>query len=162
MLTQAQIIAALGLSPHPEGGHYRETYRGDALPFELPARGRRASSTAIYFLLAPGEFSAFHVVASDEGWHHYLGSALELVLLDDHGRLERRTLGKDFERGELPQIVVPAGVYQAARPLGPDPVLVGCTVAPGFDFADFSMPSRAELTAKFPAHAELVAQLTRA
>ncbi len=161
MLTHAQIIAALGLSPHPEGGHYRETYRGSALPFELPERGARATSTAIYFLLAAGEFSAFHVVASDEAWHHYLGSPLELLLIDQDGRLERRTLGKQFERGELPQIVVPAGVYQAARPLGPEGALVGCTVAPGFDFADFTLPSRAELSARFPDHAPLIASLTR-
>ncbi|HEV8247976.1 MAG TPA: cupin domain-containing protein [Polyangiaceae bacterium] len=161
-LTSTQIIERLGLVPHPEGGHYRETHRGQPLPFDLPGRGPRASSTAIYFLLEPGEFSALHAVSSDEVWHHYCGAALELIELEPDGTMRRSKLGKELERGELPQLVVSAGTLQAARGLGPEPSLVGCTVAPGFDFADFHMPSRAELGTRFPAHAELIASFTRA
>lgn len=160
-LDARSVIDALQLQPHPEGGHYRETYRAPALPFELPGRGARASSTAIYFLLAPGEFSALHQVASDEVWHHYAGGALELVTIDRLGRLQQVRLGKDLGQGERPQYVVPASVWQAARPIAGEAVLVGCTVAPGFDFADFRMPPRAELLERFPEHAPLITELTR-
>ena len=155
------IIAALGLTPHPEGGHFRETFRGETLPFELPGRGSRSSSTAIYFLLASGEFSAFHQVASDEGWHHYLGGTLEIVTIGQQGDLERVRLGKDLVSGERPQHIVRAGLWQAARPLGSEAVLCGCTVAPGFDFADFRMPPQADLLALYPEHAALITSLTR-
>jgi predicted cupin superfamily sugar epimerase len=159
----ADIIRLLALAPHPEGGFFRETFRADPLPFALPERGVRSASTAIYFLLRRGDFSAFHRVRSDEVWHHYLGAPLELHLLE----LTRHTLvtlGPRLERGERPQAVVPADVLQAAR-VAPDSegdfTLVGCTVAPGFDFADFEMPSRAELVAQFPAERALIESLTR-
>jgi uncharacterized protein len=160
-LDKQSIIDALGLVAHPEGGHYRETFRAELLPGALPGRGPRACSTAIYFLLAPGEFSAFHRVLSDEVWHHYKGGALELLTIDAERRLQRAHLGTDLRAGELPQLVVRAGVWQAARPLGDEAVLCGCTVAPGFDFADFSLPPRGELIALYPEHANVIATLTR-
>lgn len=126
-LTAEAIIAALGLEPHPEGGHYRETYRDPA------GIGGRAHSTAIYYLLRAGERSAWHRVDAAEIWHHYAGAALRLSI-----GAEAVILGKDLAAGERPQAVVPAGVWQAAEPLG-DWVLVGCTVAPGFCFEHFEM-----------------------
>jgi predicted cupin superfamily sugar epimerase len=155
------VIAALELTPHPEGGFFRETFRAHAVieaPFgKLP----RAASTAIYFLLRAGDFSAFHVVRSDEVWHHYLGASLELHTIEATGQYERVELGPDLMNGEVPQWVVPAGTFQAARVIGEGFGLVGCTVAPGFDFADFSMPPRAELLARFPNLEDVIASFTR-
>jgi predicted cupin superfamily sugar epimerase len=162
-LVAAEIIRLLDLAPHPEGGFYRETFRASALPFALPERGERSASTAIYFLLRRGDFSAFHRVRSDEVWHHYAGAPLELHLLEPSGHT-LVTLGPALDRGERPQAVVPAGVLQAARPVADsedDITLVGCTVAPGFDFADFEMPPREELVARFPTQRVLVEALTR-
>jgi uncharacterized protein len=131
-LTAAEIIARLDLKPHPEGGHYRETFRdshnGD---------GRRAASTAIYFLLARGERSRWHRVDAAEVWHYYEGSALILQIKDENG-LRIARLGVDLNAGELPQVVVPAHAWQAAESAG-DWTLVGCTVAPGFEFEKFEL-----------------------
>ncbi len=124
------IIARLGLQPHPEGGRFRETFRASGVG--------RAASTAIYFLLKAGERSHWHKVDADEAWHHYAGAPLELSMSDDGGTVHRLRLGTDFGIGEAPQIVVPRGVWQAARSLG-NWTLVGCTVAPGFDFAGFEL-----------------------
>lgn len=151
-------IDELGLAPHPEGGFYRETFRA-ALSVAAP-QGASAASTAIYFLLRAGDFSAFHRVRSDEVWHHYDGAPLELHLLEDDGRHRKVVLGRDPAAGRLPQAVVPAGVWQAARPCG-GYALCGCTVAPGFAFADFELPGRAELLRRFPAHRELIRSFTR-
>ncbi len=129
-LTADEIIARLGLQPHPEGGHFRETFRA-------PDAGRGAS-TAIFFLLKAGERSHWHRVDADEVWHHYAGAPLELSMSDDGHAVRHRRLGADFGIGETPQIVVPRGVWQAARSLG-NWTLVGCTVAPGFDFAGFEL-----------------------
>jgi predicted cupin superfamily sugar epimerase len=158
----AVLVKSLGLAPHPEGGFFRETWRSSLLLHEVPGRSIRAASTAIYFLLPSGAFSAFHRVASDEGWHHYDGDPLDLHLIDERGQYEVVSLGRDFARGERPQYVVPAGVWQAAVPRGDRYALAGCTVAPGFDFADFEMPARSDLVTRFPAHAEIVTRLTRA
>jgi len=158
------LVRELGLLPHPEGGFYRETFRSQALPFELPGRGVRSASTAIYFLLAGADFSAFHRVRSDEVWHHYAGDALELHSLDPARGHERVLLGSRIEAGERPQHVILGGQYQAARLTGAGTAghaLCGCTVAPGFDFADFEMPARADLTALFPTEARLIEALTR-
>jgi len=155
------IIAQLGLIAHPEGGFYRETFRASALPFALPGRGERAESTAIYFLLRAGDFSAVHSVTSDEVWHHYFGSPLELHLFHDDGRHEMVRLGKEILAGEVPQFVVPKGVLQAARVAGAGFSLCGCTVAPGFDFRDFEMPPRADLIQRFSTHAPILTELTR-
>ncbi len=158
-----EIIQQLKLAPHPEGGFFREAFRGEPLPFSLPERGERSSSTSIYFLLRAGDFSALHAVSSDEVWHHYLGSPLELHLMDRMGVHSRIMLGTDLRAGEMPQYVVPRGMLQAARVVGPKDAfaLCGCTVAPGFDFRDFTMPSRAALLAQFPSQHELITSLTR-
>ncbi len=157
----ARIVQLLGLAPHPEGGFYRETHRGALALTGLPHGAPRSAHTAIYFLLPAGVFSAFHRVASDEVWHHYDGDALELHVIDDAGIHEIVLLGRDLAAGERPQHVVPAGAWQAAIPRGERFTLCGCTVAPGFDFADFAMPPRAELLSAFPAHADVVTRLTR-
>jgi predicted cupin superfamily sugar epimerase len=156
----ARLVAELELSPHPEGGFYRETWRAPLVVEGLP-QGARAAHTAIYFLLPAGTFSALHRVASDEVWHHYDGDPVELHLLDGAGTHRIEVLGRDLGRGERPQHVVPAGVWQAAVPRGTRYALCGCTVAPGFDFADFEMPPREVLLARYPQHDELVARLTR-
>ena len=163
------IVRLLELAPHPEGGFYRETYRAEAV---LPQAalgprfaGDRAASTAIYFLVPRGSFSALHRIASDEVWHHYAGAPLEVVSILPDGRREDLRLGTDLAAGERPQGVVRAGAWFGSRV--PDGAtepwsLVGCTVAPGFDFADFELADRATLLARFPAHAALVVALTRA
>ena len=121
-----QLIVLLDLKPHPEGGHFRETFRG-------VSRDGRAASTAIYFLLKAGEVSRWHRIDAAEVWHFYRGAPLEL-------RIGEKTfiLGTDIDEAQAPQIVVPPGEWQAARSLG-DYTLVGCTVAPGFEFAHFEM-----------------------
>jgi predicted cupin superfamily sugar epimerase len=130
--TAADIIARLGLKPHPEGGHYRETFRDP----RADANGR-ARSTAIYFLLARGERSHWHRIDAVEIWHYYAGDALILQMADDGGRRSVR-LGPDLAAGEVPQAIVPSRAWQAAESTG-DWTLVGCTVAPGFDFATFEL-----------------------
>jgi hypothetical protein len=130
--TATDIIARLGLKPHPEGGHYRETFRDQ----HLDANGR-SFSTAIYFLLACGERSHWHRIDAVEIWHYYAGSALTLQIADADGQRSVR-LGPDLAAGEVPQAVVPAQAWQAAESSG-DWALVGCTVAPGFEFAKFEL-----------------------
>jgi uncharacterized protein len=153
------VVEALGLAPHPEGGFFRETFRAPLVIGTL--QGSRAASTAIYFLLPAGMFSAFHRVRSDEVWHHYDGDPVELHTLQNEGGYAVTRLGRDLARGERPQHVVPAGVWQAAVPSGERFALCGCTVAPGFDFADFDMPSRADLLQRFPQRRDVVRRLTR-
>jgi predicted cupin superfamily sugar epimerase len=130
--TAADIVARLGLKPHPEGGHYRETFRDP----RTDASGR-SLSTAIYFLLARGERSHWHRIDAVETWHYYAGSALVLQIADD-GDPHGVRLGPDLAAGERPQAIVPAQAWQAAESTG-DWTLVGCTVAPGFDFATFEL-----------------------
>jgi uncharacterized protein len=130
--TAADIIARLALKPHPEGGHFRETFRDP----RVDANGR-SLSTAIYFLLARGERSHWHRIDAVEVWHHYAGSPLMLDIADGDGR-RRIRLGSDLTTGEVPQAIVPARAWQAATSTG-DWTLVGCTVAPGFDFATFEL-----------------------
>jgi len=128
----ADVIARLDLKPHPEGGHYRETFRDT----NIDDRGR-ARSTAIFFLLARGEHSHWHRIDAVEIWHYYAGDALTLRISDDDGSRSIR-LGPDLAAGEVPQAVVPARAWQAAESTG-DWTLVGCTVAPGFEFAKFEL-----------------------
>jgi uncharacterized protein len=131
-LSAADIIARLELKPHPEGGHFRETFRDPRTD-----ESGRSFSTAIYFLLARGEHSHSHRIDAVEIWHFYAGSALTLRIADSEVR-RIVTLGPDLAAGEMPQAVVPAGAWQAAESTG-DWTLVGCTVAPGFDFAKFEL-----------------------
>jgi predicted cupin superfamily sugar epimerase len=131
MPTAADVIARLGLVPHPEGGHFRETFR------DTGAHGERGHSTAIYFLLARGERSHWHRVDAAEVWHYYAGDPLKLEIVDGAKEMIVR-LGSDIHADETPQAVVPARAWQAAETLG-DWTLVGCTVAPGFDFAGFEL-----------------------
>lgn len=131
--------ADLALQPHPEGGWYAETYRHPTTT-ATPA-GARSLGTAIHFLLLPGESSAWHRVASDELWFHHRGGPLRLWLggdADTPGKADEHLLGPDVSAGERPQLLVPAGHWQAARPVD-EAVLVSCVVVPGFDFADFEL-----------------------
>lgn len=164
-MTADDVIRLLALQPHPvEGGFFRETYRSaESLPPSvLPAHGgSRNVSTAIYYLLKPGHVSELHVLPGDEVFHFYLGSPVRMLQLwpDDSGK--EVILGSDIVAGQVPQLVVPAGVWQGTRLLGNEGfALLGCTVAPGFDYADYRSGSRAELTAKWPAFAEEIARLT--
>jgi len=159
-----EIISRLGLQPHPEGGFYAETFRSH-LKVTLPDGRERSAGTAIHFLLPAGSFSALHRVSSDETWHHYQGSPLELLLIHPDGRAVMLLLGGDLSRGERPHAVVPAGVWQGARPLsakvdGGGYSFVGCTVAPGFEFEDFEMPGRAALLELFPEHQDMILEFT--
>ena len=154
-------IDELRLQPHPEGGWFRETYRAaEAVPAgALPPRfaGPRVFSTSIYFLLPAGAFSAFHRIRSDEVWHFHDGDALELHLLHPDGHHEVRPVGP----GAF-QAVAPAGCWFGARvAAGGRYALVGCTVAPGFDFADFELARRGDLLSQFPARADIIRTLTR-
>lgn len=162
----AEWIARLRLGPHPEGGFYRETYRAKETieAAHLPARfgGRRVHSTAIYFLLPGDQISALHRIKSDEVWHFYAGSVLTLSLIHPDGRLEELRLGADPDRGQSFQVIVPAGCWYGATVDASDSyALVGGTVAPGFDFADFDLADRATLLAQFPQHRETILRLTR-
>lgn len=134
MQTAADIIALLGMQPHPEGGHYVRTFEDSAL------HGGRPASTAIYYLLRDGERSHWHRVDAAEIWHFHAGAPLALDLSADGIATKRLILGTDFAAGQRPQGVVPTGVWQAARSLG-DWTLVGCTVAPGFRFEGFELAS---------------------
>ena len=140
-----ELIRTLALAPHPEGGYYREIWRGNLGVAPSDARGARVALTSIYFLLPAGAVSRWHRVRSDEIWHHYEGAPLELVLVPPgQARLERRLLGP-LGRDQAPVQCVRASWWQAARSLG-SYTLVGCTVAPGFEFADFELlADRAEL-----------------
>ena len=161
--TADEIIAKLSLIPHPEGGFYVEMFRSrDRVT--LPDGRERSACTAIYYLLPTGSFSALHRVSADEVWHHYGGSPLELVTISPDGKSGSLKLGSDLAAGQLPQAVVPSGVWQGALPVKDEHFqysLVGCTVAPGFEFEDFEMPNRTSLLRLFPEHAELITRFTR-
>jgi len=134
----ADLIRGLGLTPHPEGGYYREIFRSPARVQPLDGRTDRLALTTIYFLLVAGQVSRWHRVASDEVWHHYEGDPLELLVADaGFGDVSRRRLGPVADKAQPVHVVV-AGEWQAARPMGAY-TLVGCTVGPGFEFSDFQM-----------------------
>ncbi len=153
------LISMLSLEPHPEGGWYRQTYRS-AQEVET-RRGIRAASTAIYFLLREGEFSALHRIASDEVWHFYLGSPLRIEAITPKGLIQSFTLGNSLTENEVVQAWVPAGHWFGASLAQGGWALVGCTVAPGFEFLDFEMRGRDELLAIFPECEDVVRRLTR-
>jgi predicted cupin superfamily sugar epimerase len=159
-------IEKLGLNSHPEGGFYREVYRAaeSVGTAGLPNRfgGPRAFSTSIYFLLRAGDVSRFHRLKSDEIWHFYDGQPLVLHILDRDGGHRVIRLGRNHEAGEAFQIVVPAGLWFGAEVAAPDGFsLVGCTLAPGFDFVDFELARREFLLSEFPGHEDLIRCLTK-
>lgn len=156
-------VENLGLLPHPEGGFYKETYRSPMQGNFDGFDGKRNVSTGIYFLLTQGNFSAFHKIKSDEIWHFYAGDALEIYCFSPQGQLTVINLGLDLEKGELPQAVVPQDCWFASRVAkAGDYALVGCTVAPGFDFQDFQLAERNDLLRAYPRHGEIISELTRA
>jgi predicted cupin superfamily sugar epimerase len=167
MLTARQIIECLNLRPLTiEGGYFRETYRSSltipsgALPAEYG--GNRNVSTAIYYLLTPETFSAIHRVKSDEVFHFYAGDPVEMLQLWPDGTGTTLTIGNDLAAGHEPQVVVPAGIWQGCRlKHGGQWALMGCTVAPGFEYADYQAGVHGELTGAYPRFAELIASLTR-
>ena len=159
-------VKKLGLSPHPEGGYFRQTYKAeltiarDALPAGFT--GERAVSTAIYFLLQAENFSAFHRLRSDELWHFYAGDPVVVHVIEPEGTYSSILLGHDPEAGQVFQAVVRAGCWFASHVADwKSFAVVGCTVAPGFEFEDFEMGKREELVARYPQHRELVERLTR-
>ena len=165
-MTVHQLIQQYNLQPHPEGGWYKETYKsgeyisGSALPERFG--GSRAFSTAIYFLLEQGNFSAFHRIKSDECWHFYAGDPLLIYVIQANGTLDIIHLGNDIEKGQVFQFVIPANCWFASRPApGSHFCFVGCTVAPGFDFTDFELAKSAPLCASFPQHTATIKELCR-
>ena len=166
LLPAEEIITKLGLAPHPEGGWFRETYRATetVLGAVLPDRfsGDRSFCTAIYYLLEKGDISAFHRIKSDELWHFHTGTVLTVHLFSQEGEYQALPLSADLTAGASFQVVVPAGCWFGAEVTGGgDFSLVGCTVAPGFDFVDFEMADRESLLRQFPDHGELIRRLTR-
>ena len=164
-MTAQRWIEQLQLSPHPEGGWYREVYRASETiaRSSLPDRftGDRSHSTAIYFLLRGDDYSALHAIKQDEVWHFYDGAGLTIHAIDPQGHYASLTLGRALDRNEAPMAVVKAGWLFGATVKPDTYALVGCTVAPGFDFDDFEMPSRMALLERYPQHRELIERLAR-
>jgi predicted cupin superfamily sugar epimerase len=167
MLTAQQIIEQLKLLPLTiEGGYFRETYRaplripGSALPHQYT--GDRNVSTAIYYLLTPETFSAIHIVRSDEAFHFYAGDPVEMLQCWPDGTSRVVIISNDLAAGHEPQLVVPAGIWQGCRlARGGRWALMGCTVAPGFDYADFELADSSELAGKHPEHTAMITALTK-
>ena len=161
----AELVKTLDLLRHPEGGWYRETYRSSELipHVALPERfdDSRSCCTAIYFLLESGDISALHRIKSDEIWHFYSGMPLTIHVITPQGEYYPLHLGSNLSAGETFQCVVPAGCWFGAEVNGDGYSLVGCTVAPGFDFADFEMGKRDELLTEFPDHTKIIHRLTK-
>lgn len=159
-------IEHLALTKHPEGGYFKETYRAteELTATTLPTRygGSRCFGTSIYFLLKGEEYSAFHRLKSDEIWHFHTGSAATVYELDQESDiLIKHQIGDDFERGQRLQVIIKAGNWFAAEVQDKDSyILVGCTVAPGFDFADFELANQTALLAAYPQFSELIERLT--
>lgn len=160
-MTAEEIKKLLHLAPHPvEGGFFRRTYTSEVSVALL--RGVRPYGTAIYYLLEAGTFSEMHVLASDEIFHFYLGDPVEMLQLHPDGSSKVLTLGRDLSAGQHVQLVVPAGVWQGTRLLGDGQVaLLGCTVTPGFDFADYRSATYTELTRNWPEQSQRIRVLTR-
>lgn len=161
-----ELIQQFELNPHPEGGYFKETYRSeDSIEIQndqWPLPVQRNYCTGIYFLLTSDTFSAFHRIKQDELWHFYKGDAIRIHMIDANGQYSNVILGGNFEEGEVPQYAVPKEVWFAAELVKQDSyALVGCTVSPGFDFADFELPSRETLLKLFPQQSDLITKLTR-
>ena len=157
----------LHLTPHPEGGYFRETYRAGAVSLRahLPKgfSGDRAYSTAIYYLLSNKDLSKLHRIKSDEMWHYYDGGGLNIFVIDESGNLSEQKLGLNPDEGQAPQILVEAGKWFGATVTNPDSFcLCGCTVSPGFHFEDFEIGERKKLLESFPKHRTVIEQLTNA
>lgn len=164
-MTAQEIIDQLGLTEHPEGGYFKETYRSEGVipqdSLEDKFGGSRNQSTGIYFLLTSEKFSAFHKINQDEMWHFYKGTRLKLHTISADGNYSFVIIGNDLSNGEVPQHTVKGGDWFAAEVMDENSyTLVGCTVAPGFDFADFVLPKRKELTHFFPQHEVIIKKLT--
>lgn len=166
MSTQSKsIVEILKLESHPEGGYFRETYRSNEVADKdsLPARftGSRNFSTGIYFLLEGSQTSKFHKIKSDEMWHHYSGCTILIHVIDESGKYSVIRLGKDLEKAEQPQAVVPAGMWFGASLEDKSSfALAGCTVSPGFDFLDFELAERELLLDMYPDLKEIITKLT--
>lgn len=161
-----ELISNLQLQPHPEGGYFKETYRSaESFPAAyLPDRftGQRHFSTAIYYLLEQGDFSAFHRIASDECWHFYAGGRLHIHCIFSNGSYTCIKLGNNLAAGEVFQFVVPAYTWFASEPApGSSFTLTGCTVAPGFDFSDFEMAKKEVLLHQYPHYRLVIERLCR-
>jgi predicted cupin superfamily sugar epimerase len=154
------LIQKLQLQPHPEGGFYKETYRSEE---KMTTTGGlvRNVSTAIYFLLENEDKSHFHRIKSDEAWFFHQGESIEIIILND-GKLQTIDLGNIIKKGEVPQTIVPANVWFASKiKHGIGYALVSCTVAPGFDFADFELANRNDLIKEFPEYKSVIEEFTR-
>lgn len=165
-MTAEDLVKKYEMLPHPEGGWYKETYRskeqinGNALPKRFSEN--RSFSTAIYFLMEKGNFSGFHRIKSDECWHFYAGQTLLVYVINNAGNLDIIKLGNNIEMGECFQYVVPANCWFASRPADESEFsFVGCTVAPGFDFADFELAVANNLSLEFPQHKSIIDSLCR-
>ncbi|CAG4915944.1 cupin domain-containing protein [Paraburkholderia saeva] len=158
---KAELIRQFDLQPHPEGGFYRETYRSTAEVARKDSAKTRSASTAIYYLLADGAHSAWHRIRSDEVWHFYAGEPLYVHVLDERGHLTSHRLGNALVHADAVfQVVVPAGQWFAAECVDPASyALVGCTVAPGFEFSEFELASVDALLKTYPAHRDTVMRL---
>jgi predicted cupin superfamily sugar epimerase len=167
-MTADEVKKILGLQPHPrEGGWFVRSWEAEEFVAagcfaEARYDGARRTSTAIYYLLEPGTFSEMHVLQSDEIFHHYMGGAVEMLELFADGSSSRVVIGKDLEAGERPQHVVRRGVWQGSRLLREEGwALLGCTVSPGFEFADYESATGGELVSRWPQEAERIRALTR-
>ena len=161
-MTAEEVKEMLGLTPHPhEGGWYVRTYESAEMVALDRYGAHRRTGTAIYYLLEPGTFSEMHRLASDEIFHFYAGDAVEMLQLHDGGRGRVVTIGNDLAAGERPQVVVDRGVWQGSRLReGGAWALLGCTVSPGFEYADYESGDRARLSAQWPVWAAMIEQLT--
>lgn len=164
-LKAKKYIEKLNLSPHPEGGYFKEAYRSPEIikNENLPGRytGDRNFSTSIYFLLEGENISHFHKLKSDETWHFYDGSPAKIYILSGEGILTEKIIGLNIENGEVPQVLIEKDNWFAAEVIDKDSfILAGCTVSPGFDFSDFKMAEREALLKSFPGQSELIKRLT--
>lgn len=166
MKTAGYWIKHLQLKPHPEGGYYKEIYRSKDIVekdhLDIRFNGRRSISTSIYFLMSENNFSKFHRIKSDETWHFYDGNPVIIYVLNEKEQaLTRFILGKEIEKGQQPQLTIPYNSWFAAKILDESGfALVGCTVAPGFEFEDFEMGKRKELISLFPEYREIINKLS--
>lgn len=166
MNTSAQeIINTFGLHKHIEGGWYVRTFQSEHsadYPFISHNKEKRFVTTSIYYVMLPGEFSAFHKIKQYETWHFYCGSPIRLYWFDIDGLLQSTVLGNDYSKGHLPQFTFPPDCYFAAEPIENTLFsFAGCTVCPGFDYADFHLASSVELIEKFPKYKDIIKRLTR-